>query len=131
MGAGKSVLARAAARGMGVTGPVPSPTFTILNVHEGRAMRLYHFDLYRLGGADELDELGLFEYLPAPDGASLVEWPERAMEAMPRCALRVALRYADGGEGREAELSALGGFDASRLEGIKREMEGSREYPDA
>ncbi|MFR2149145.1 MAG: tRNA (adenosine(37)-N6)-threonylcarbamoyltransferase complex ATPase subunit type 1 TsaE [Christensenellales bacterium] len=48
MGAGKSVLTRAAARAMGVDGPVPSPTFTILNIHEGRTMKLYHFDLYRL-----------------------------------------------------------------------------------
>ena len=54
MGAGKSVLTRAAARGMGVEGPVPSPTFTILNIHEGRALRLYHFDLYRLEGEDAL-----------------------------------------------------------------------------
>ena len=54
MGAGKSVLTRAAAHAMGVEGPVPSPTFTILNIHEGRAMRLYHFDLYRLSDADEL-----------------------------------------------------------------------------
>ena len=61
MGAGKSVLTRAAARGMGVEGPVPSPTFTILNVHEGTDMRLYHFDLYRLEGADALYEMGLEE----------------------------------------------------------------------
>ena len=54
MGAGKSVLTRAAARAMGVEGPVPSPTFTILNIHEGRTIRLYHFDLYRLSDADEL-----------------------------------------------------------------------------
>ena len=54
MGAGKSVLTRAAARAMGVEGPVPSPTFTILNIHEGRVIRLYHFDLYRLSDADEL-----------------------------------------------------------------------------
>ena len=65
MGAGKSVLTRAAARAMGVEGPVPSPTFTILNIHEGRAMRLYHFDLYRLSDADELYGMGLDEYIPA------------------------------------------------------------------
>ena len=59
MGAGKSVLTRAAARAMGVTGPVPSPTFTILNIHEGSALRLYHFDLYRLESADALYEMGL------------------------------------------------------------------------
>ena len=79
MGAGKSVLTRAAARALGVEGPVPSPTFTILNMHEGKAMRLYHFDLYRLEGADALYEMGLDEFIPARDGACLIEWPERAL----------------------------------------------------
>ena len=87
MGAGKSVLTRAAARAMGVEGPVPSPTFTILNIHEGRAMRLYHFDLYRLSDADELYGMGLDEYIPAEDGASFIEWPQMAQEAMPEDAL--------------------------------------------
>ena len=82
MGAGKSVLTRAAARGMGIEGPVPSPTFTILNIHEGRAIRLYHFDLYRLEGEDALYEMGLNEFIGA-DGVTLIEWPERAEEAMP------------------------------------------------
>ena len=50
MGAGKSVLTRAAARALGVQGAVPSPTFTILNIHEGRAMKLYHFDPVSPGG---------------------------------------------------------------------------------
>ena len=60
MGAGKSVLTRAAARAMGVEGPVPSPTFTILNIHEGRAIRLYHFDLYRPSSA------GMYSSSPMP-----------------------------------------------------------------
>ena len=72
MGAGKSVLTRAAARAMGVTGPVPSPTFTILNIHEGSALRLYHFDLYRLESADALYEMGLEEYIPADDMDTIV-----------------------------------------------------------
>ena len=63
MGAGKSVLTRAAAAGMGVIGPVPSPTFTILNIHEGTKIKLYHFDLYRLESADALWEMGLEEYI--------------------------------------------------------------------
>lgn len=73
MGAGKSVLTRAAARALGVQGAVPSPTFTILNIHEGREMKLYHFDLYRLADADELYGMGLDEYIPSEDGASLIE----------------------------------------------------------
>ena len=97
MGAGKSVLTRAAARAMGVDGPVPSPTFTILNIHEGRAMRLYHFDLYRLSDADELYGMGLDEYIPAEDGVSFIEWPQMAQEAMPEDALHVHIAYAEDG----------------------------------
>ena len=131
MGAGKSVLARAAARGMGVAGAVPSPTFTILNVHEGRDMRLYHFDLYRLEGADALYELGLDEYIPAKDGATLIEWPQMAEEAMPETALVVELAYGEDGEGRRVTLTPQGDFDGARLEGIDAQMEDCHEYPDA
>ena len=118
MGAGKSVLTRAAARGMGVEGPVPSPTFTILNIHEGRAMKLYHFDLYRLEGEDALYEMGLEEYIPARDGASLIEWPQMAEEAMPQDALHITMRYAQDGLAREAELMPMGAFDAARIDEI-------------
>ena len=131
MGAGKSVLARAAARGMGVQGAVPSPTFTIMNVHEGEKLRLYHFDLYRLEGADALYELGLEEYIPSSDGASLIEWPEMAEEAMPECRLEIALAYGEGGEGRHVTLSAHGGFDEARLREVARKMEEENEHPDA
>lgn len=130
MGAGKSVLTRAAARGMGVEGPVPSPTFTILNVHEGSAMKLYHFDLYRLEGEDALYEMGLDEYIPAADGASLIEWPQMAAEAMPADHLAVDIRYAQDGEAREITFTPSGSFDAARLEEIVKRMEDAHEYPD-
>ena len=131
MGAGKSVLARAAARGMGVSGPVPSPTFTILNVHEGRDMRLYHFDLYRLEDADALYELGLDEFIPAADGATLIEWPQMAKEAMPETALVIELAYGEDGSGRHVTLAPRGGWDEERLAGIEAQMEDCHEYPDA
>ena len=130
MGAGKSVLTRAAARGMGVEGPVPSPTFTILNIHEGRTVRLYHFDLYRLEGEDALYEMGLDEFIPARDGASLIEWPQMAAEAMPQDHLHICIRYAMDGEAREIELVPQGGFDAARVDEILRMMEDCHEYPD-
>ena len=123
MGAGKSVLARAAAWGMGVAGPVPSPTFTIMNVHEGAAMRLYHFDLYRLEGADALYEMGLDEYIPALDGVALIEWPDMAQEAMPECVLEVSLLYGDDGEGRHVTLTARGGFDEERLRDLRKALD--------
>ena len=130
MGAGKSVLTRAAARGMGVDGPVPSPTFTILNVHEGRTMKLYHFDLYRLEGEDALYEMGLDEFIPARDGASLIEWPQMAAEAMPEDALAVEIRYADDGMAREITLTPKGAFDAARIDEIMKMLEDCHEYPD-
>jgi len=128
MGAGKSVLTRAAARGMGVEGPVPSPTFTILNIHEGTSLRLYHFDLYRLEGADALYEMGLEEYIPSVDGATFIEWPEMAEEAMPEDALTVTLTYGENGLTRRAELTPGGAFDASRIEEIAKRMEEEHEH---
>lgn len=130
MGAGKSVLTRAAARAMGVEGPVPSPTFTILNIHEGRTMRLYHFDLYRLSDADELYGMGLDEYIPAEDGVSFIEWPQMAQEAMPEDALHVHIAYAEDGAARVATLEAGGAFDEARIDEIKRRLEADDEHPD-
>jgi len=130
MGAGKSVLTRAAARGMGVEGPVPSPTFTILNIHEGTSLRLYHFDLYRLEGADALYEMGLEEYIPSVDGATFIEWPQMAEEAMPEDALTVTLTYGEDGLTRRAVLAPGGAFDASRIDEIVKRMEEEHEHPD-
>ena len=130
MGAGKSVLTRAAARGMGVDGPVPSPTFTILNIHEGHAIRLYHFDLYRLEGVDALYEMGLEEYIPAADGAAFIEWPEMAEEAMPEDALTVTLTYEADGMARRAQLTPGGAFAQARIDEIVQHMEDDHEYPD-
>ena len=130
MGAGKSVLTRAAARGMGVEGPVPSPTFTILNIHDGSRMKLYHFDLYRLEGEDALYEMGLDEYIPARDGATLIEWPQMAAEAMPGDALSVTLSYAQDGMAREIVLRPMGAFDMARIEKIMKMLEDCHEYSD-
>lgn len=77
LGAGKSVLARGVARGLGVPEDIPitSPTFTLMNHYQGR-LNLYHFDLYRLGDPDELTEIGFEDYAYG-DGIALVEWPEK------------------------------------------------------
>lgn len=77
LGAGKSVLARGIARGLGVASNVPitSPTFTLMNHYSAR-LELYHFDLYRLSDPDELIELGFDDYAHG-SGVALVEWPEK------------------------------------------------------
>ena len=130
MGAGKSVLTRAAARGMGVDGPVPSPTFTILNIHEGAALKLYHFDLYRLEGADALYEMGLEEYIPSTDGATFIEWPQMAQEAMPESVLEVEIVYAMDGLARSLTMTGTGDFDMARLEALEGMLEELHEDSD-
>jgi tRNA threonylcarbamoyl adenosine modification protein YjeE len=81
LGAGKTTLARAILRALGVAGEAPSPTFTLVQTYRTGRLTVSHFDLYRLKQAREMDELGLDEMLE--DGAVLVEWPERAPEALP------------------------------------------------
>ena len=83
LGAGKSVLARAIARGAGVTGAMPSPTFNLVYRYEpAQGVEVWHLDLYRLDDPDEVWELGWRE-LGEGNQIVLVEWPERAAELLP------------------------------------------------
>ena len=95
LGAGKSVFARGVGRALGVTGAMPSPTFTLLIPYEGR-QKLYHFDLYRLNDPEEFYAAGLDEFIGG-DGVALIEWPEMA-EIDPEPALHVTIERSDGGE---------------------------------
>lgn len=79
LGAGKTAFVRGMARGMGIESRVNSPTFTIVNEYLG-ARELYHFDMYRLGSADELFDIGWEDYL-ARGGVCAVEWSENVAEA--------------------------------------------------
>lgn len=76
LGAGKTQLTKGIAAGMGVEADVTSPTFTIEMVYEGARMPLYHFDLYRLDDADQLEDTGIFDVLGA-DGVCAIEWGEQ------------------------------------------------------
>jgi tRNA threonylcarbamoyladenosine biosynthesis protein TsaE len=78
LGVGKTVFAKGIGAGLDIDpAEVNSPTFTIVNRHEGR-MRLYHLDLYRIaGGANEVYDLGLDEILEEPEAVVVIEWPER------------------------------------------------------
>lgn len=107
LGAGKSTLARAWLRALGVAGAIRSPTYTLVEPYElaggGRAL---HLDLYRIGGAGELEFLGLDDGLEDPGGIALwlVEWPERGAGALPLPDLEVHLALS--GAGRAVRLAA-------------------------
>lgn len=108
LGAGKSELARGVARGLGIEGAVPSPSFTILNAYDEGRIPLYHFDWYRIEDANEIYEMGMEEQLGG-DGIALIEWSEKAEECLPAKRLRISIRTMDENT-RELCFSPEGGF---------------------
>ena len=108
LGAGKSELARGVARGLGISGPVPSPSFTILNAYDEGRLPLYHFDWYRIEDAGEIYEMGMDEML-GRDGIALIEWSERAKECLPERLLRIKIHPVFENT-REITLHPEGGF---------------------
>jgi len=120
LGAGKTSLARALIHALpGPPGseaePVPSPTFTLLQVYERRPAPVWHFDLYRLANPEEVWELGWEEALGG--GIVLVEWPERLGRLLPAGALVITLAP-EREEGRQASLAGPAPWDR-RLAGLR------------
>ena len=101
LGAGKTCLARGMLRGLGHSGPVPSPTYALLEPYRLQGLVVNHLDLYRLADASELEFLG---WRDLDDTVRLVEWPERAASALQAADLSVQIRMA--GTGRDAMLEA-------------------------
>lgn len=108
LGAGKSELARGIARGLGIQGAVPSPSFTILNAYDEGRCPLYHFDWYRIEDANEIYEMGMEEQLGG-DGIALIEWSERAKECLPEKWLKIEITTIDENT-REMRFEPVGGF---------------------
>ena len=102
LGSGKSTLARALLRTLGVAGPVPSPTYTLVEPYEVRGHPVYHVDLYRISGETELTYLGWAELR---QGLVLVEWPERVPGVAQGADLAIELGFDDGG--RRVSITAL------------------------
>ena len=82
LGVGKTVFTKGFAAGLGITEPVNSPTFTIVQVYEEGRLPLYHFDVYRIGDVEEMDEIGYEDYFYG-EGVCLIEWAELIQEILP------------------------------------------------
>ena len=115
LGAGKTSLARAMLRGLGVQGPVKSPTYTLIERYPLAYGEAVHLDLYRIAEASELEFLGLQDLMPEVR-LWLVEWPDHGLRALPSPDLEISLSVA--GEGREIRIgasSSTGGYWLARL----------------
>ena len=113
LGVGKTVFTQGLARGLGIKEPVSSPTFTIVQIYEEGRLPLYHFDVYRIGDVEEMEEIGYDDYFFG-NGVCLIEWADLIGEILPSDIISVTI---------EKDLER--GFDYRRIEVVGLELPGS------
>jgi tRNA threonylcarbamoyladenosine biosynthesis protein TsaE len=123
LGAGKTVLVQGLARGLEVSSPIMSPTFLYLRRHEGR-LTLLHADLYRIGGPEDLEGIGLWD-LMGPSVVTVVEWADRASDGLPKERITLRLDHQNTQQ-RLITITAVGD-DCQRL--LKRLKSGLGKRP--
>ncbi len=114
LGAGKTVFTKGFAKGLGIAEPVSSPTFTILQIYEEGRLPLYHFDVYRIEDADELEDIGFDEFLFG-EGVCLIEWADLIEDVLPEGCRMVRI-----------EKDPVKGFDYRRIRVFTLDGSGSR-----
>ena len=103
LGVGKTVFTQGVAAGLGITEPVSSPTFTIVQIYEEGRLPFYHFDVYRIGDIEEMEEIGYDDYFFG-EGICLIEWAELIEEILPKDRISITI-----------EKNLAQGFDYRRI----------------
>ena len=108
LGVGKTVFTQGVAAGLGITEPVRSPTFTIVQVYEEGRLPFYHFDVYRIGDIEEMEEIGYDDYFFGK-GICLIEWAELIEEILPddRISITIEKDLAQGFDYRRITVEGL------------------------
>lgn len=113
LGVGKTVFTQGLAEGLGITEPISSPTFTIVQVYEEGRLPFYHFDVYRIGDVEEMDEIGFEDYIYG-EGVSLIEWSNLIEEILPAKKVEITIEK-DLAQGFDYRRITIDGMDATIL----------------
>lgn len=104
LGAGKTAFTRGFAKGMGIDSDVSSPTFALVNEYRSKSRTLYHFDMYRISGWDDLYSTGYFDYLDMGN-TLIIEWSENIEAVLPENCIRVTITKTDNFNERNIEIT--------------------------
>lgn len=113
LGVGKTVFTQGLAAGLGITEPINSPTFTIVQIYEEGRIPLYHFDVYRIGDVEEMEEIGYEDYFYG-DGICLIEWANLIEEILPADLFKVTIEkdLEKGFDYRRITVDGIEGLEA-------------------
>ncbi|MDO5095896.1 MAG: tRNA (adenosine(37)-N6)-threonylcarbamoyltransferase complex ATPase subunit type 1 TsaE [Peptostreptococcaceae bacterium] len=120
LGAGKTHLTKGIALGLGILEDITSPTFTIVQEYDA-AIRLFHFDVYRLSDEQELYEIGFSDYLKG-NGALVIEWASNVKNLLPPDRLEIHLSYTDKADERILDIRATGNQSEILLEKLEKSL---------
>ena len=109
LGVGKTVFTQGLAKGLGISEPISSPTFTIVQVYEEGRIPLYHFDVYRIGDVEEMEEIGYEDYFYG-NGVSLIEWANLIEEILPEdyTEIKIEKNLEKGFDYRKITVTSIG-----------------------
>lgn len=113
LGVGKTVFTQGLAEGLGIKEPISSPTFTIVQVYEDGRLPFYHFDVYRIGDVEEMDEIGFEDYIYG-EGVSLIEWSNLIEEILPEKKVEITIEK-DLAQGFDYRRIMIEGLNATLL----------------